>query len=229
MSTPTPFDRLKPLAGRALQLALNHLVSLDPDTRSALARLAGRRITLALEAPPIALEIRVVEDALQVGPVQSDEPDLGIRATLSGVLSQLPFFRDADAAPVDRYAATPAARAAPSFHSVGKVRINGDAELARTLQKLASQFDPDWGKPFAEVFGPLLGPQIAKTVREALRTGAGLAKSFSRDAVEFLTEESRDLVGKAELAAFHDDVDALRDDVERLVARVSRLNAERGA
>lgn len=211
MSTSTPFDRLKPLAGRALQAALNHLVSLDPDTRIALARLDGRRIALALEAPVVALEIRVAGEELHVGPVAADEPDLGIRATLSGVLSQLPFFRDSDAAPV------------------GKVRINGDAELARTLQKLASQFDPDWGKPFAELFGPILGPQIAKTVREGLRSGLGVATAMSRNAVEFLTEESRDLVGKAELAAFHDDVDVLRDDVERLAVRLARLASERGA
>ncbi|HEX5756589.1 MAG TPA: SCP2 sterol-binding domain-containing protein [Arenimonas sp.] len=205
MNAPSPFDAFKPLAGRALQSALNRLLALDPDTGAALKRLDGRRIQLALEAPPLALEIRVVGDALAVGKVEGDEPDLGIRATLSGVLSQLPFLRASDAAPV------------------GKMRINGDAELARTLQKLAANFDPDWGQPFAEVFGPVLGPQIAKALREAFAAGGTFAKSFSRDAVDYLTEESRDLVGKAELAAFHDDVDALRDDVERLAVRLSRL------
>ena len=42
-------------------------------------------------------------------------------------------------------------------------------------------------------------------------------------AAEFVTEESRDVVGREELNAFHDDVDAIRDDVERLQARVERL------
>lgn len=205
MNAPSPLDALKPLAGRALQSALNRLLALDPDTQSALCRLDGRRIQLALEAPALALEIRVAGNALQVGKVEGDEPDLGIRATVSGVLSQLPFLRRSDAAPV------------------GKVRINGDAELARTLQKLATNFDPDWGQPFAELFGPILGPQIAKALREGLVAGGSFAKTFSRDAVEYLTEETRDLVGKAELSAFHDDVDALRDDVERLAARLSRL------
>ena len=53
---PTPFDALKPLAGRALEAALNRAVALDPDTRDALAGLDGRRISLALDAPPLALE-----------------------------------------------------------------------------------------------------------------------------------------------------------------------------
>lgn len=201
----SPLDALKPLAGRALGEALNRLVSLDPETAAALARLEGRRIGLALEAPPVALDLRVSGGRLVVGPPQ-DEPDLGIRATLSGVLSQLPFLR------------------APGALPVGKVRINGDAELARTLQQLAGRFDPDWEKPFADLLGPVLGVQVARVLREGLKAGAGFARGFSRDAVEFLTEESRDLVGKAELGAFLDDVDAVRDRVERLAARIARLD-----
>ena len=200
----SPFDALKPLAGRALEQALNRLVALDPDTAAALQRLDGRRIGLALEAPPVALDIQVHDGRLKVGP-PTQEPDLGIRATLSGVLSQLPFLRRDDAPPV------------------GKVRINGDAELARHVQQLARRFDPDWDQPFADVFGPVFGPQIARGLREALKAGAGFARGFSRDTVDYLTEESRDLVGKAELSAFHDDVDALRDRAERLAARLARL------
>ena len=201
----SPLDALKPLAGRALGEALNRLVALDPDTAAALARLEGRRIGLALEAPPVALELAGAAGRLQVGPPR-EEPDLGIRATISGVLSQLPFLR------------------APGAPPVGKVRLNGDADLARTLQRLAEKFDPDWDKPFADLLGPVLGVQVARVLREGLKAGAQFAQGFSRDAVDYLTEESRDLVGKAELAAFLDDVDAVRDRVERLAARVARLD-----
>ncbi len=206
----SPFDALKPLAGRALEQALNRLVALDPDTAQALQRLGGRRIGLALEAPPVALDITVADGRLEVGP-PTDEPDLGIRATISGVLSQLPFLRTPGAPPV------------------GKVRINGDAELARTVQHLAQRFDPDWDKPFADLLGPIIGPQVARVLREAFQAGAGFAKGFSRDAADYLTEESRDVIGKAELAAFHDDVDDLRDRAERLAARFARLNPDRPA
>src|SRR5207342_482323 len=47
--------------------------------------------------------------------------------------------------------------------------------------------------------------------------------SFATSAAEYVTEESRDVVGRDELNAFHDDVDTLRDDVERIAARVARL------
>ena len=206
---PSPFDAFKPLAGRALEIALNRLLALDPDTRADLAKLDGKRIELALEAPAVALSIAVSSDGLKVGPPDTGtEPDLGLRSTLSGVLSQLPFMKSASSTPV------------------GKLRINGDAELARTLQRLAGRFDPDWEKPFADALGPLLGPQAARLLREMLAGSSRMAGNFARDAADFLTEESRDVVGKAELAAFHDDVDALRDDGERLLARFERLRAK---
>ncbi len=206
MNTPVSFfDSLKPLAGRALEQALNRVLALDPDTQAAISKLDQRRIQLALEAPAIALEIAVDGNQLRVGPVQDSEADLGIRSTISGALSQLPFFRSSNAAPV------------------GKVRINGDAELARQLQNLAKNFDPDWDKPFAEVFGVVIGPQISKALREAFKQGMVVAKKFSQDGVDFLTEESRDVVSGAEQAAFNEDVDDLRDRAERVLARFEKL------
>ena len=207
MSTPSPLSSLKPVAGRALEIALAQLLALDPDTRDALQGLDGRRIELALEAPALALAITVDRGDLRVGPVDAGrEPDLGLRATLGGLLSQLPFARTPGAPPV------------------GKLRINGDAELARTLQHLAQRFDPDWDAPFARALGPVIGPQVARLLREGLAQGRRIAGNLARDSADYLVEERREVVGRAELEAFHDDVDALRDRVERLAARVARLD-----
>ena len=207
MSSHSPLQSLKPVAGRALELALAQLLALDPDTRDALAGLEGRRIELALQAPALALAITVERGELRVGPVDpAREPDLGLRATLGGLLSQLPFARTPGAPPV------------------GKLRINGDAELARTLQQLAQRVDPDWDAPFARALGPVVGPQVARLLREALVQGRRIAGNLARDTADYLVEERREVVGRAELEAFHDDVDALRDRVERLAARLARLD-----
>ncbi|MGO4611135.1 hypothetical protein AB4142_32875, partial [Variovorax sp. 2RAF20] len=87
-----------------------------------------------------------------VGPIEDEgEPDLSVRSTLGGLLSQLPFLRNDDAPPV------------------GKLRIEGDADLARRLQRLAERFDPDWQQPFVRVFGEILGVQIANSMAAGLR------------------------------------------------------------
>ncbi|MDO4708959.1 MAG: SCP2 sterol-binding domain-containing protein [Pseudomonadota bacterium] len=205
MNISLPFNWKVP-AGRALQLALNRALALDEDTRTALATLQGRQVQLHLQSPPLALAITVMDGALQVGPANG-EADLSVRASLSALLRQLPPLRRDDAAPV------------------GQLRIEGDAELARRLQKLAQGFEPDWAEPLTRVFGDVLGMQIANGFAFALRRAKTAAQGFAGDSADWLTEESRVVVGREELAAFHDDVDAIRDDVERLAARIARLGA----
>lgn len=198
---------LKPLAGRALQIALNRALALDPDTRQALTALDGRHIDLTLEAPALAMRISVEAEQLHVGPVDHREADLAVRSSLSGVLAQLPLL----------------ARSARQGAPVGAVRVAGDAELARRLQQLAQGFDPDWQLPFVRVFGEVLGVQVANVLRGALQQARRHASGFAHATAEYVTEESRDVVPRAELDAFHDDVDVIRDDVERLAVRVQRL------
>lgn len=206
----SPFDALKPLAGRALEAALNRALALDLDTLHALKSLDGRQVALTLDAPALALQVTMAGDRLRVGPVDSGhEPDLAVRTTLGGLLGQIPFLRKDHATPV------------------GRVRVSGDAELARRLQTLAERFDPDWQQPFVAVFGEIIGVQIANAARAALRQLRSTGASLAQNAAEFVTEESRDVVGRAELNAFHDDVDGLRDDVDRLQAKVDRLRGAR--
>ncbi len=205
---PFPLDALKPVAGRALEMALNRAIALDADTRAALARLDGRVVELTLAAPPLALQLRVQGDRLAVGPVEpAGDPDLAVRTTLGGLLAQLPFLRRDDAP------------------AVGRVRVSGDAELARSLQRLAERFDPDWQQPLVSVFGEILGVQVANAIGTALAQARSLGGSLARSAAEYVTEESRDVVPRAELEAFLDDVDGLREDVDRLAARLSRLSS----
>ncbi|TYT26245.1 SCP2 domain-containing protein [Luteimonas viscosa] len=209
---PSPFDAIKPIAGRALEAALNRALALDPDMRDALARLDGRRVELTLESPPLALQLRVQGERLAVGPVDAAaEPDLAVRATIAGVLSQLPFLRRDDAP------------------AIGKVRVSGDAELARQLQRLAERFDPDWQQPFVAVFGDVIGVQVASAFGGALAQARVLGRNLAQSAAEYVTEESRDVVARAEIDAFLDDVDAMRDDVDRLAARVARIAGRTGA
>lgn len=207
----SPAFNWKPIAGRALEAALNRALALDPDTQAALGPLSGRRVVVRVESPPLALQVRVDGERLVVGPPEEGEADLSVRSTLAGLVSQLPFFRNEDAPPV------------------GKLRIEGDADLARRLQRLAERFDPDWQQPFAAVFGDVVGVQVANAFASGLKQARVLAGNGAEVAAEYLTEESRDVVPRAELDAFHDDVDALRDDAERLAARVQRLALAAGA
>ena len=80
---------------------------------------------------------------------------------------------------------------------------------------------------FTRVFGDVLGFQIARSLRRGLAGARNAAHALAQDAAEFLSEEGRDVVAKAELDTFLDEVDALRERADRLDARVHRVQATR--
>jgi ubiquinone biosynthesis accessory factor UbiJ len=195
---------LRKLAGRALETALNHTLSLDPDTRQKLAALDGRSVQLHLRGPEIALAVTVEKDRLVVGPPQNDA-QLRVAATPGSLLAMM-FRRDDDGI-------------AP-----GKVDIAGDAELARRLEKLASKFAPDFEEAFARTFGDVLGVPLAKAVRKGLAHARESATHLTEDSADWLRDEARVAMAPGEVEGFLDGVDDLRERSERLESRLQRLS-----
>jgi ubiquinone biosynthesis protein UbiJ len=107
----------------------------------------------------------------------------------------------------------------------GKVDISGDAELARRLEKLLRGFRPDIEEAFAKTFGDVIGVPLARALHAAFDWSRESAEALARDTADFLRDESRDLIAPAEMDQFLDDVDGLRDRVERLAARVALAGA----
>ncbi|MET4569047.1 ubiquinone biosynthesis accessory factor UbiJ [Rhodanobacter soli] len=194
---------LRKLAGRALETALNHTLSLDPDTQQRLAALNGRSVQLHLRGPELALAVSVDEARLKVGPPQ-DDSQLKVAATPGSLLAML-FRRDDDGI-------------AP-----GKVEIAGDAELARRLEKLASKFAPDFEEAFARSFGDVLGVPLAKAVRKGVAHARETASHLTEDSADWLRDEARVAMAPGEVEGFLDGVDDVRERSERLEARVQRL------
>jgi ubiquinone biosynthesis accessory factor UbiJ len=207
---PKPLRRL---AGRALERAFDLALILDPETRSALGGLTGRRICVHLRGPEIAFDIVVEDGALRIQPPRSEESpgraDLHVAAT-PGSLLGLAFGRGEEALPA------------------GKVEIAGDAELARRVERLVREFGPDFEAAFAGVFGEVIGVAIARTLRQATQWLRQGAQHAAQDSADWLRDEARLVVPCGEQDDFFDEVDALRDRVERLQARVNGLR-ERSA
>lgn len=194
---------LRKLAGRALETALNHALSLDPDTQDKLATLDGRSVQLQLRGLDLAVAITVEGDRLKVGPAP-ESSDLRVAATPGSLLAMLFRRQNESLAP-------------------GKVEIAGDAELARRLEKLASGFAPDFEEAFARTFGDVIGVPLAKAVREGLTHARETAAHLTQDGAAWLRDETRVAVAPGEMEGFLDDVDTLRERTERLEARLARL------
>ncbi|MBE5316785.1 MAG: SCP2 sterol-binding domain-containing protein [Xanthomonadales bacterium] len=202
--TPVRANPLLTLGGQALEFALNRAVTLDPDLPAQLGTLEGRCIELELAAPRLAARVEVREGRLKVGPAQpANEPDLSLKATLGAVLSRvLPG----------------AAQATP-----GRMKIAGDIELAQALQRIAQRYSPDLEAALSARLGDVLGVQVAKALRAALEGARRGTREFAEAGADYLRDEAGVLVGRAELEAFCEDVDGLRDSVERSERRLQRL------
>jgi ubiquinone biosynthesis protein UbiJ len=209
MTAPAPNawlpQPLRKLAGRALETALNHTLSLDPDTQQKLAALDGRRVQLHLRGPELVLAVTVEQGRLRVGPPVEDSA-LRVAATPGSLLGMLMRRGDDGVAP-------------------GKVEIAGDADLARRLEKLASTFAPDFEEAFARSFGDVLGVPLARAVRRGLSHARESAAHFTEDGADWLREEARVALAPGEVEEFLDGVDHVRERSERMESRVQRLVA----
>lgn len=193
--------------GGMLEGALNRALALDPESATNLAALEGQRIGIDLRGMNLALTVAVHEGKLHVGPHWESAPDLNVRAAPASLLAFA--LRRGDDAPLPP----------------GKVEISGDAQLARTLEKVARDFRPDFEEAFAKTFGDVIGVALARALRGAFAHTRESAQALAQDTAEFLREESRDLVAPAEMEQFLDDVDALRERTDRLEARIARSGA----
>lgn len=195
--------------GRALEGALNRVLALDAESAQRMRALESRAIELSWSGAGLGLRIGVRDGRLCVGPLEDAAPDLSVSSTLAGFVGML-FPARAD---------TPL--------TAGKVQISGDAELARRLEQLVREFEPDIEGAFTRVLGATAGPVLARTLKSGFDWARSSATTLAQDGAEYLRDETGDIVAREELDAFADAVDRVRDDAERLAARVARLRPER--
>jgi ubiquinone biosynthesis protein UbiJ len=107
----------------------------------------------------------------------------------------------------------------------GGVRIEGDAEVAQHFRELLAEAQPDFEEELSRVIGDVAARQVANFARGLLDWGRKASGSFAGSVAEFLQEEGRDLPTRTEVDEFLAGVDRVRDDAERLEARLARLEA----
>ena len=114
----------------------------------------------------------------------------------------------------------------------GDVQIRGDAELAQKFRELALLLRPDVEEELSQLVGDVPAHQLGRFVRGAFGWSQKAATTTVRNVAEYLAHEKQHLVPRAEGDQLLKGVDALREDVDRLEARVAvvaQTLAARGA
>jgi ubiquinone biosynthesis accessory factor UbiJ len=112
---------------------------------------------------------------------------------------------------------------AAAAQSRTSVQIRGDAEIANLYRELFSAARPDLEEELSRWVGDMPArhlSQLAKSVRTWARRAR---RTAGENIAEYLQEEGRDLVTQTEMEEFLRGVDAVRDGVERIEARLKGL------
>jgi ubiquinone biosynthesis protein UbiJ len=74
--------------------------------------------------------------------------------------------------------------------------------------------------------GDIVAHKVGEFVRSTVAWGKQAMDTLGRDAAEYVQEESRDVVNQYELETYMTSVDTLRSDVDRMDARIQRLQSQ---
>jgi ubiquinone biosynthesis protein UbiJ len=110
----------------------------------------------------------------------------------------------------------------------GDVEIRGDAELAQKFRELMLLLRPDLEDDLSLLLGDVPAHQIGRFARSALSWTRKATRTGVENLAEYLGHERHDLVPRNEGEQFLKGVDALREDIDRLDARIALLRQRRG-
>lgn len=192
----------------AAEAVVNQVLALDPEGAARLAPVEGR--VLLLELTGFGTRIYVVpgESRLFLFGAYDAEPDCIVRGSPVALLGMVLAEHREDAV------------------FAGAVSIDGDNRPAQVLGEVLRGLDIDWEEQLSKLLGDTLAHQLMSRARAGERWAERSGDIAGQNVREYLQEEAAVLPSRAELADFLAEVDTLRDDVERLAARVQRL--ERG-
>jgi len=194
----------------ALEAAVNRYITLDPERAARLGEIQGRVILIELAGFGTRLYVIPGRAGLQLYGDYAGKPDSVLQGTPLALARMGVSHRKED-----------------QLFS-GEVRIEGDTHLAQVFGDLLAGLEVDWEEQLSRLVGDAAAHQVGSRVRDIERWGRRTGDILTEDLKEYLQEEARLLPGRYETQAFLDDVDRLRDDLERLAARVARLAKARG-
>ena len=154
----------------ALETAINQVLQLDKESPSRVKKLEGRLLQLDLEGLNITLFFTFKYGVVRVR--------LDADATADTTISGTPVALFSMAEPEDVDWGLPDS----------KVQINGDASLARDLERIFSKLEPDWEGPLTGMLGDTAGYHAAQGIRQGIETARETARTAGRILSDFMKD-----------------------------------------
>ncbi len=178
---------------------INHLLAQQPWASRQLALHAGKQACIDVGA--FALLLRVTGD----GMVEAAPPDAASNVTIRLKLADLPLILQNPA------------------RAFSYVNIDGDAEFANAISQLSKSLRWDAEHDLEAIVGQIAARRIVTGAKAGVDAVVSGQQKLAENLVEYLQEEQHLLVRPGSVDAFALDVVRLRDDVERAIKRVEKM------
>ncbi len=193
-----------------LETALNQYLALDPEAPGKLQAFDSKVICLEISSLNKLLYLIVKDQKINVRETYEGPVDTTISGTPAG-LFKLGLKKDT-----------------AELFFAREVELRGDTRLGRQFKAFLSEMDIDWEEHLSAIIGDIAANKIQKLLSGIHAWGSSAANNFTADVSEYLQEESRMVISGPEMEIFFQQVDILRDDTERLSARIERMSGPGG-
>ncbi len=105
----------------------------------------------------------------------------------------------------------------------GDIQLEGDIATVQSFQKLLAYAKPDPEEELSRIVGDEAASQLGSLARGFIDWGREARSTMTGNLREYLQEESGDVPSRYEVERFGKNVGRLRDDVDRLEARLEQL------
>lgn len=197
---------MNPLQAALVPLAdvLNRNIRATTPARALCEKLAGTIVAVRVRDTALATWFVVHEDSLELVDEMDSEPDVLICGSLLTL-------------------ARMAGESGVSAIRDGSLDLTGDLKLAEEFQQLLGYAKPDLEEELSGVVGDTAAHRLGEFARSVGNWSRDARATMGANIREYLQEESRDVPSRYEVDRFAGNVSALRDDVDRIEARIKRL------
>ncbi len=204
-------EHLQNTALGLVEIGSNQLLRMDGDVLVHCEKITGCCI---------AIHLKDIDKTLYCQPgswgvnLSLDKPNKEIDATISGRLMALVNL------------STQQDKIATSIKE--RVEITGNAQVAQQFQKILAEIDIDWEEQIAQITGDVIAVNITRTAHSVQNWLKNSLDSFVLNSRDYVQHEVGMTPTEYEFSDFKQHISLIRDDVERLEAKLNYLAQNKG-